>query len=65
MKCFISISYTAYVLTLCYVSFTGSNVNDMEVTGEGPIRYLGDVRFEGQQTLIDAADFISPMEPQV
>ena len=37
----------------------------MEVTGEGPIRYLGDVRFEGQQSLIEAADFISPMEPQV
>lgn len=37
----------------------------MEVTGEGPIRYLGDVRFEGQQSLIDSADFISPMEPQV
>ena len=37
----------------------------MEVTGEGPIRYLGDVRFEGRQSLIDSADFISPMEPQV
>ena len=37
----------------------------MEVTGEGPIRYLGDVRFEGNQSLIDSADFISPMEPQV
>ena len=40
-------------------------MNDMEVTGKGPIRYLGDVRFEGQQSLIDSADFISPMEPQV
>ena len=53
------------ILSADSISWIGSNVNDMEVTGEGPIRYLGDVRFEGQQSLIEAADFISPMEPQV